>query len=597
MGSSDVPPEVPDDVLDLLLACPAFAGVPREALVRLAAGAQVAYVTAIQAPVTSALVVQRGGLLIRDVDGRTAEMVAQGEFSAPEPDERIDPVEPSLVVWLPERAIDLAWSAPLDRLQPAVVEPVRSQMAGQTAGVHTVMRSPVHTAEPDETCASVARHMTDERISSIVVVDGDRIGIATDRDLRSRLVAGGRSADTPIGQIATFPARTVSARTPVFEALVEMLGAGIHHLPVVEQGRLVGMVSSDDVLDLGTRSPLYLRTALDRADDVDAVADALDDLPPAVEALLRAGTTAGDVGRVIATVTDLVQQRLLTLAFVELGDPPSDYGWVAFGSQARREQTLHSDQDHGLVLPDGLDGAAHEWWRTVAEWMVAALERCGYARCPAGVMASDDAWRHEATAWRQAFTDWIEQPGDEHVLESTVVFDLRTVAGAVAVRELLQPTIARAADRGSFLGWLAQDAIRHRPPLGFFGRLAVERSGAHAGSFDIKAGAIMPIVGLGRLFALTTGGGGISTDDRLVAAPAGLLSRDLAETLRAGYELATMLRLRQHVEQHRAGDERHNWFDPDELGLLARAQLREAFKAIRTAQQNVQQRYRTGMPK
>jgi CBS domain-containing protein len=438
--------------------------------------------------------------------------------------------------------------------------------------------------------------MTRERISSIVVFAGDQLGIATDRDLRTRLVADGRSANTPIGQIATFPVCTVSARTPVFEALIVMLRAGIRHLPVVEDGRLVGMVSSNDVLDLGTHNPLHLRAALDRADDIAAVSAALDDLPPAVEALLAAGTTAGDVGRVVATVTDGVQQRLLALAFSELGTPPSDYGWIAFGSQARCEQTLQSDQDHGLLLPDGLDAAAHAWWRALAEWMVGALERCGYPRCKGGVMASNDAWRHEAGAWCREFAHWIERPNEEHVLDAAIGFDLRTVTGRLAVRDLLQPTIVQAADHGVFLGRMARDAIRHRPPLGFFRRFAVERSGAHAGSFDIKSGVMVPIADIGRLSTLARGGDEISTDDRLVAAAAaGHLSPELADTLRAGYELATMLRIRRHLEQYRAADEYHDWLDPDDLSVLARAQLRETFKAIRTAHESIELRYQTGM--
>jgi CBS domain-containing protein len=140
-----------DDVVDLLSACPAFVGVPRESLIRLAAGARIGHMAAVEQPVTPAFVVQRGGLLVRDADNRT------------------------------------------------------------------VMSSPVHTAEPDVSCAAVARRMTRERISSIVVFAGDQLGIATDRDLRTRLVADGRSADTPIGQIATFPVCTVSARTPVLK--------------------------------------------------------------------------------------------------------------------------------------------------------------------------------------------------------------------------------------------------------------------------------------------------------------------------------------------------------------------------------------------
>jgi CBS domain-containing protein len=596
MGESEVPPEVVDDIIDLLMSCPAFAGLSHDTVVALARDAEIGYVAAVEQPAMPAFVVQRGGVLIRDGDDRTVDMVTQGEFCAPEADERVDPMEPSLVVWLPSRAIDLAWSAPPMRVQHVVGQPVRPRIDLQTASVITVMRSPVHTAQPDESCAAVAQRMTQERISSILIVEGDRIGIATDRDLRSRLVGEGRSPDTPIGQIATFPVRTISARTPVFEALIEMLASGIDHLPVVEDGRMIGIVSSNDVLDLGTRSPLYVRTALDRADDVSGVASVVGDLPAAVEALLAAGTTAGDVGRVIATVTDRVQSRLLTFAFAELGTPPSAYGWLAFGSQARCEQTLHSDQDHGLLLPDGLDPSGHEWWRALAEWMVAALERCGYERCDGEVMASNEAWRHEAAGWRRLFSGWIERPSAPHLPHTTIAFDLRTVSGPLHVRELLAPTIAQAAERGTFLSRVARDAIRHRPPLGSFGRVAVERSGAHAGSFDIKAGVMVPIADIGRLYALADRRSEISTDDRLAAAAgAGLLAHDLAETLRAGYELATALRLRRHLQQHREGKKLDNWLDPDELAPLARAQLHEIFKAIRTAQQNVEVRYHAGM--
>jgi CBS domain-containing protein len=594
MGA-DLPAEVLDDVVDLLVACPAFVSVERDELASLAAEAEIAYVDEVTTALTPALVVQRGGLVVRDDADRTVDVVGRGEFCAPDDDERLDPLEPSMVVWLPERAIDLAWSATPGTLVELFARPART-VDLQTAAVRTVMQTPLHTATPDEPCRTVAARMTSERVSSIVVLGGDRPGIVTDRDLRARLVAEGRGPNTPVGDIASKELHAVEARTPVFEVLIEMLAGGIHHLPVAEDGRLVGMVTSTDILELGTRSPLHLRTAIDRAPTVEAVAGALGDLADVVEALMAAGTTAGDVGRVIATVTDRVQRRLLTLAFAELGDPPGPYGWIAFGSQARREQTLRSDQDHGLLLPDGLDADAHAWWERLAGWMVDALERCGYARCGGGVMAVNGAWRHDVSGWQHAVADWIERPSERNILDSTIAFDLRTVTGALQVRELLAPTIATAADHDVFLGRLARDAVRNRPPIGFFGRFAVERSGEHAGSFDVKAGVMLPIADIARLHALARGGGEIGTDERLAAAgDGGLLSHELASTLRAGYELAMGLRLRRHLERHRAGTQPDNWLDPGRLEALARAQLREAFKAIRIAQQSIEQRFFVGM--
>jgi CBS domain-containing protein len=211
-------------------------------------------------------------------------------------------------------------------------------------------------------------------------------------------------------------------------------------------------------------------------------------------------------------------------------------------------------------------------------------------------MASNDAWRHEVSGWRDAFSDWIRQPTEQHLLDSSIAFDLRTVTGAVQAREELTSIIAQAGDHRIFLGRLARESTRHRPPLGFFGTFAVERSGEHAGSFHVKAGAMVPITDIARLHALARGATEISTDDRLAdAGVAGQLSRDLASTLRAGYELATGLRLRRHVEQLRGGEPADNWLDPGELDPLARAQLRETFKAIRTAQHHIESRYQTGL--
>lgn len=590
-----------EKITDTLVSCPAFVGIEHKALVALARHSKLHRITEATDPQSPALVVRRGGLIVRDARARSVDMVAPGEFTALSPGERVDPVEACQVVWLPEEAIDLAWSAPPSDLPARLITLNRPPIDLQTSPVRTLMRTPVHTAVPYEPAHGVAQRMTEARVSSIVVLDGSRIGIVTDRDLRSRLIAAGRSADLPIGEFATFPARTIHSWTPVFDALVEMLSSGAHHLPVVEDdGSVVGMVSSHDLLELGARSPLHVRAAIDRADDVGAVAAVLSELPEAVGGMLVAGTTPGDVGRVIATVTDRVQRRLLTLAFAEFGQPPTPYGWIAFGSQGRREQTLHSDQDHGLLLPDGvgdgIDPDIDAWWEKLAGWMVEALVRCGYAPCDGGVMAVNAPWRRSVSGWRGAFSSWIERPSPDHLLESTIAFDLRTVSGELQVRELLQPTIVKAAHRDLFLAHLARNTIKHRPPLGFFGRFAVKRSGKHNNAVDIKGGAMLPVADIARLFTLARGGNEISTDSRLsAAADDHLISDGLVSTLRTGYELAMGLRVRHHLDQHRRGEPQNNWLDLDDLEPLVRSQLRETFKAIRVVQQSLETRYHTSM--
>lgn len=599
-----LPPEVLADVVDTLVACPAFTGVAREDLAALARRSEIAYLAEVADPVTRALVVLRGGLAVRDERDRSADLVGEGEYAALAAGERVAPVESCLVLWLPEAARDLAWSAPADRLPSRLLVRERPATDLRQVPVRRLMRSPVVLADARDSCREAAARMAEQGISSVLVPDGDRLGILTDRDLRARLVARGHGPDTPVAEVATWSVRTVDASTTAFEALLEMVAAGIHHLPVVEAGRVVGMLSSGDLELLESRSPMRVRVAVDRARDVPGVAAALEDLPAGVEALLAGGTPPRETARLVATLTDRVHERLLRLVVAELDDEvgpaPVDLGWVAFGSQARREQTLHTDQDTGLLLPEGLDAgtleAARAYADRLAARMVAALEECGYPRCPGGVMATEADWCGTVEQWRLRVGRLLRRPSERHLVDSTILFDLRTVWGPLDARALLAPAIGRAADEASFLGHLARAAARHRPPLGFLGRFAVERGGEHTGRFDVKAGAMLPITDLARLATLARGGVEVGTHERLVAAAeTGAMSRDLASTLREGYELATGLRLRLHLRQHREGLPRDNFIVPAELDPHERSGLRQAFRGVRTAQEHLASRYLTGM--
>ena len=590
-------PEVLAELVDLLAGCRAFEGVPRERLRTVGRGIQVAYLAAAEEPL-GALVVVRGELRVLDAAGVVVDVVDAGEYAAPGPSTRVEPVTSALVAWLGEDARALAWSA---SREPTWRVPDRGAGSRLHATpVRSVMSSPVLTVDAGTPCREAAALMREARVSSVLVAAGPggsgrpgAPGILTDRDLRSRLVAEGLESATPAGLVATYPARTVEAGLTCSEVLLEMLAAGVHHLPVVEGGRVVGMVTSSDLQALEARSPLAVRAALGRATTVEEVAAAMAELPGAVARMLVDGAGPHEAGRVVATVTDQVQQRLLDLAFAALGRPEGDFAWLAFGSQARREQTILTDQDTGLVLAAGAEDGP---WAEVASWVVAALERVGYPRCRGGVMASEPLWRHDLAGWHARLDALVGQPSEHHLLESAIVFDARVVSGSVTVAELLGPTLAAAARDATFRGRLARVAVTHRPPLGFLGRLAVEHRGEHRGQLDLKRGALLPVAELARFSAVARGAPEVGTDERLVAAAeTGAMSRDLVAVLRAGHTLALGLRLQRHADLHAAGEPLSNHVDPAELDPWVRAELRELFRAVRVAQEHLSSRYLTGL--
>ena len=128
------------------------------------------------------------------------------------------------------------------------------------------------TCGPDTTAAEIAQLMSREGIGSVVVVsDGLPAGIVTDRDLRRKIVGEGRdSRTTPASALMSSPVISLSPDAFVLDALVVMTRRGIHHLVVAAEGRLVGVISSSDVLRLDLPHPVAVSREIAAASSLDA---------------------------------------------------------------------------------------------------------------------------------------------------------------------------------------------------------------------------------------------------------------------------------------------------------------------------------------
>jgi CBS domain-containing protein len=445
-----------------------------------------------------------------------------------------------------------------------------------------------------------AELMAEADTGSIVVLgaNGTACGILTDSDLRRRVVAAGRGPDTPVDTVMSSPLLSVPPATLFFEALSLMLERHIHHLVVAEDGRALGVVSESDLVSALGVGPLFLVRRIDGATSVEQLSDARAALPRMVGALLTAGVGAYDLARIIAETTDRLVRRAVGLAEAELGQPPLPYCWLALGSEGRREQTLHTDQDHALVYadPDPEQAeSARVYFLRLAERVVDALTRCGLPHCPGEVMASNPRWNQPLAAWRAHFTNWIERPASEALLNASIFFDLRPIAGEASFGTALQDQIARQAPAARRFQLLLADQARHnRPPLGLFRKLVVQRSGDHRGQLDLKHGGLSPVVDLARLYALRHGVRETNTIERLrTLAKLRVLPAETPDELVAAYEFILLLRIRGHVAHLAKGRETDNYVAPDEMERVDRTLLKEHLAVIATAQQALESEFST----
>lgn len=555
-------------------------------------------------------IIRRGAVEARDRHGNFVDRYCEGEsfglqslLTGKPVRFRITLIEDGLIWMMPRMAFDaLRNNSPefdsyyirsLEERLTSAVQPRGS--SGQTlfmTPMGELVRSEPIMVTPATSIAEAARRMSEHGVSSVLVNEGDQFcGIVTDRDLRNRVLAAGRDPAEPVSAIMTSEPLTLDASSPVLEGILAMAGRGIHHLPLTRDDRIVGMVTTRDLMTLQTQHPLYLAAQVQKAASVERLVAICRQVPRLFELLLASGMRPEQVPKVLTTINDAVTRRLIGLARHQLGPPPAPFAWLAFGSQAREEQSIRTDQDNGLVFADDAPPGADTWFAALARIVCDGLDACGYPYCPGKVMAVTDEWRQPLSGWQRHFRDWANLPDPTAVLRVSIFFDLRAVHGDQQLVDQVRDALAECGSgpqKGPFISAMARQAASYDVPLGFFRRFVLAGKGEHSDTLELKASGLMPLTDLVRVRALEAGITVPGTQARITRLlEQHRLSLADADRLSGAHRLLAGLRIRLHADQVRRGEQPHNNLDPRAISHAERAALRDAFLVIREAQKGL----------
>ncbi|MGH2540537.1 MAG: putative nucleotidyltransferase substrate binding domain-containing protein, partial [Actinomycetota bacterium] len=489
-------------------------------------------------------------------------------------------------------------SLSLLRRRERVVEAV--QLSGALPQlVAALMHRPPIVCSPDLPIRGAVERMATARISALLVVEGpETLGIVTDRDIRSRVVAVGTPTDAPIRTVMSSPVITVASTMPVDEVLLVMIEHGIHHLAVVDADRgVIGVVTDTDVLGLERMRTFQLRSAIEKVDTRDGAVAEARRLPELLVALELGDMDPVHIGRVVSITLDSLTRRLLQFAIDDLGDPPAAWAWLALGSQARREQALVTDQDHALAFDagDGSDPLGDDdvsrmdaYFRELAVSVTDGLEAAGIPRCPGGVMAENDLWRLPSRKWAMQFPAAIRDPGPGGRVFTNIALDYRRIAGSLDIEPTLDAAIQGVPADHTIARRIVSSAVSLRPPTGFFGNLVLDGNGSDADTFDVKHGGIVPVTNLARAYAVCSGLVLDGTIERLRGVPSsGFLEPGQADVLEDAFRLLWRIRLRHQAEAVDRGTTANDHVDPRSLTPVTRSALKQAFREIAHAQRRL----------
>jgi CBS domain-containing protein len=459
-----------------------------------------------------------------------------------------------------------------------------------TTRVEALMATAPLTCPPETDVQSAARLMRDARVSSICVADGDALkGIATIRDLSGKVVGDGLPFETPISKIMTPDPVTLPPSAIGSDVLHKMMERRIGHVPVTQGNRLVGIVTQTDLTRFQAVSSAELVSEIAHADSAEEMAKVTHRIPQLLAQLVAGGNRHEVITRLITDVADTATRRLLSLAEKELGAPPVAYLWLACGSQGRQEQTGVSDQDNCLFIDDAVTEADMPYFEALATFVCHGLNTCGYVYCPGDMMATNPRWRQPLRVWREYFAGWIKTPSPEAQMLASVMFDLRPIGGAMRLFEDLQAeTLKKASSNSIFVAHMVSNSLKHTPPLGLLRGFATIRSGEHKNQIDLKHNGVVPVVDLGRIYALQGQLTPANTAARLEAAiAAGVVSKSGGQDLKDAYDLVAETRLEHQAAQVRAGIMPDNFLSPSDLSDFERSHLRDAFVVIKSMQSSV----------
>ena len=438
------------------------------------------------------------------------------------------------------------------------------------------------------TIQETAAIMQRKNISAVFIRNpaGKCTGIVTERDLTNKVVAAGYDAMRPVADIMSAPVRSVSDESLVFEALMIMMQDDIRHLAVAgADGRIVGVLSSRDLMAAQGQSPLFLLRQISEAEDMDGIVERHNQLPSMVRSLITSGAQAGNVTRFITAVSDAILEKLISYVMDEVGPPPARFAFLMLGSEGRREQTLKTDQDNAIVYEEGSGesgDAVQDYFLEFGRRVCTLLDRAGYAFCTGNVMAQNPQWCQPLAVWKQNFSSWIHAAEPEDLLQASIFFDFRIGYGDPDIVEELRTHLFDSLQGWSgFFRHLTINTLHFKLPIGFFRNFVVESKGKHRDAFDIK-GAMAPIVDFARIYALKHKIGETNTLERLKhLSLQKVLPPEDYEELEKAYSFLLQLRFARQVtmtvDEKRSPD---NYIYPKKMTGIEQKMLKEIFRRI-----------------
>ena len=185
----------------------------------------------------------------------------------------------------------------------------------------------------------------------------------------------------------------------------------------------------------------------------------------------------------------------------ERGNTPAPFAFFLMGSAGRFEQSVWSDQDHGIIFDGSEDSQAY--FLALGTEIMDGLTEAGYELCDGKVMASNPLWCRSIDQWERQISSWLEEASWQSLRHFSTFFDSRVLVGEEDYLHQIKETAFSTLESHPFLHKrLLENVGFVKKGIGFFGQLLPEQHGEQTGSVQLKPTTFFPYINALRLLAL-----------------------------------------------------------------------------------------------
>lgn len=454
-----------------------------------------------------------------------------------------------------------------------------------------IMNTNIYVCRPDDPVQSVAEEMAKQKISSVIVTDENKnpLGIVTERDMVRKVVAECREHGftKKIHEIMTPAPVCLTPDSTLFDALSIIAKHQIKHLPVVNEGAVVGIVTLRQLMKIRYSEPFVVIGQLEKAESIDDFRNIKNELLYLVKEKLTANTDPVDIVTMLSLINSGIHKRLLRKAISAQGTaPPVDFCFFVTGSHGRRENLLFPDQDF-CVITENYPASQHDevdnYFLEVSKNFSDYLNAVGFPYCSGEIMGQNPKWRMKISSWQAFVSDVFKKEGPYTVRYMTLIFDSAHLYGSQSLFDsYMDNAFTHMSHNYNILRQMHdEEEGKHKVPLGLFNSFITEKDREHKGEIDMKRSGLIFIIEAARILALKNSIRKTSTLDRIQGlVEKNIIHKDDSEYFENAYRIILYHTLRAQVDNYLEKSSSDYYLKPDKLSHRNQEMLKEAFKAI-----------------